>query len=60
MKTRIGYGEQVKHHFMKVNHCGLDTLTKHYLEVESLFEQRNQVKQWQMKAPLLDDLGIVY
>ena len=37
-----------------------DTLTKHYLEAESLFEQRNQVKQWQMKAPLLEDLGISY
>ena len=58
--VRIGYGEQAKHHFMKVNDCGLDTLTKHYLEVESLFEQRNQVRQWEMKAPLLDELGINY
>ena len=45
---------------MKVNHCGLDTLTKHYLEVESLFEQRNHVQQCEMKAPLLDELGINY
>lgn len=58
--VRIGYGEQAKKHFMKVNHCGMETLTKHYLEAESLFEQRNQVKQWEMKAPLLDELGITY
>ena len=58
--VRIGYGEQAKQHFMQVNHCGLATLTQHYLAAEALFAERNQVKQWTMKAPLLDELGIEY
>jgi hypothetical protein len=58
--TRIGCGEQCKNHFMQVNNCNLDTFARHYIEAESLFEERNKVSKWTIKAPLLDELGIKY
>lgn len=58
--TRIGYGEHAKSHFMRVNKCNLDKFAFHYIEAEMLFEKRNKVDKWTIKAPLLEKLGIKY
>ena len=57
---RIGYGKHAKAHFLKVNRCNLNCFIQHYFHAELLFEKRNKVEKWLIKAPLLDKLGINY
>ena len=49
---RIGYGEQSKVHFLKVNGCTSMTFAKHYAEAQFLFDQRNKVLRWNIAADL--------
>lgn len=55
---RIGYGEHAKAHFIRTNKCSAETFAEHYMEAQSQFDERNKVNSWEMKAPLLDELGI--
>jgi hypothetical protein len=58
--TRIGYGEQAKAHFMKVNNCNLTDFTIAYIEAENRFDSLSKIDKWNIAAPLLDELGIKY
>lgn len=49
---RIGYGESAKAHFIKVNGCSAVALTGHYTEAKMLFEERNEIERWKIKADL--------
>lgn len=49
---RIGYGDSAKAHFLKVNNCSQMIFAKHYAEQQFLFEERNNVMRWKVKADL--------
>lgn len=49
---RIGYGKHSKSHFMKINNCNELIFAKHYAEAQFLFEERNEVLRWKLKADL--------
>lgn len=49
---RIGYGDSAKAHFLKVNNCSQMVFAKHYAEQQFLFEERNNVLRWKVKADL--------
>lgn len=49
---RIGYGESSKRHFLKINNCDDITFAGHYAEAQLLFDERNKVKRWKIKADL--------
>lgn len=49
---RIGYGDSAKAHFIKVNGCSEVALAGHYAEAQMLFEERNEVERWKIKADL--------
>jgi hypothetical protein len=58
--TRIGYGEQSKAHFMKINNCDFNAFMEHYLEAQATFDELSKIKKWEIIAPLLDELEIEY
>lgn len=49
---RIGYEESSKAHFIKVNNCSPMDFAKHYTDALVLFEERNEVFRWRIKADL--------
>lgn len=49
---RIGYGENSKRHFLKINNCDDITFAGHYTEAQFLFDERNKVERWKIKADL--------
>ena len=49
---RIGYREGSKRHFLKINNCDDITFAGHYAEAQLLFDERNQVERWKIKADL--------
>lgn len=49
---RIGYGKHSKSHFIKTNNCSELMFGKHYAEAQFLFEERNEVLRWKLKADL--------
>ncbi|MFA5449112.1 MAG: hypothetical protein WC292_01555 [Clostridia bacterium] len=49
---RIGYGESAKRHFLKINKCSPIVFAGHYAEAQILFDERNEVKRWKVKAEL--------
>jgi hypothetical protein len=49
---RMGYGENAKRHFLKTNGCDNITFAKHYAEAQGLFDERNKVLRWKIKADL--------
>jgi len=54
---RIGYGENAKRHFMRINGCDQITFAKHYTDAQFLFDERNQVLRWKLSANL-DRYGV--
>lgn len=50
--TRIGYGDSAKAHFLKINKCSPIAFASHYAEAQLLFEERNEVLRWKLKADL--------
>jgi hypothetical protein len=50
--TRIGYGEQAKAHFFKINKCSPLVFASHYAEAQFLFEERNKVLRWKLNVNL--------
>ncbi|MDD4154598.1 MAG: hypothetical protein PHT30_04245 [Bacilli bacterium] len=49
---RIGYGESSKRHFLEINNCNEIAFAGHYAEAQILFEERNKVERWNIKADL--------
>lgn len=49
---RIGYGENAKNHFLRVNKCSQLVFASHYAEAQFLFEERNQVLRWKLQCDL--------
>lgn len=49
---RLGFGENAKRHFLKVNNCSELDFAAHYLEAESLFNEQNKIFRWTIKAEL--------
>ncbi|MCL2675217.1 MAG: hypothetical protein FWE84_01320 [Firmicutes bacterium] len=49
---RIGYEESAKRHFLKINECGEIVFAGHYAEAQALFEERNGVLRWKVRADL--------
>ena len=43
-----------KRHFYKINKCDTDTFAQHYIETKDLFEKRNKVDKWELKAPQIE------
>ncbi|MCL2061874.1 MAG: hypothetical protein FWH03_04530 [Firmicutes bacterium] len=50
--TRIGYGERAKEHFLAINQCDSMVFAAHSTLAEQLFEERNEVYRWKVKADL--------
>lgn len=50
--VRLGYGENAKNHFVKINRCSLLDFASHCIDSEIAFEERNKVYRWEMKADL--------
>lgn len=55
--TRLGYEKESKEHFIKINKCSDMDFASHYMNTEMLYNQRNQVDRWTLKAPTLEQLG---
>lgn len=49
---RIGYGENARKHFMRVNKCSELVFAGHLAQAEMLFEKRNDILRWKMKVDL--------
>lgn len=49
---RLGYGEDAKRHFMKVNKCSELDYASHLTQAQVDFEERNKVFRWKMVADL--------
>jgi len=49
---RIGYGENAKKHFMRINKCEPMVFAKHYTDAQILFDRRNEVLRWNVLADL--------
>lgn len=49
---RLGYGENAKRHFMKVNNANELDFATHLTEAQILFEERNSVYYWKMVIDL--------
>lgn len=49
---RLGFGENAKKHFMKVNNCNELEFAKHLTKAQMDFEKRNFVYRWKMIANL--------
>ena len=46
---RIGVDKHAREHFMRVNNCGLDVFVQHFMEAETLFNERGKVDKWELK-----------
>lgn len=53
---RLGYGDNAKKHFMKINNCSELDFANHYLEAQLKFEESNEIYRWNIVANL-DNLG---
>lgn len=49
---RLGFGENAKNHFMKVNNCTELDFASHLVKAIILFEERNRIYRWKMVADL--------
>jgi len=49
---RLGYGENAKRHFMKVNNCNELEFVSHLTKAQIDFEERNKIYRWKMIADL--------
>ncbi len=49
---RLGFGENAKKHFMKVNNCNEFEFAKHLAKAQIEFEERNKVYRWKIVANL--------
>ncbi|MCL2255516.1 MAG: hypothetical protein FWC11_01495 [Firmicutes bacterium] len=49
---RIGYGENAKRHFMRINKCDPMAFAKHYTNAQFLFDELNEVLRWKLSANL--------
>jgi len=50
--TRIGYEENAKRHFMRINKCDELLYAKHYLDSQALYDERNIIERWSIRADL--------
>ena len=48
--TRLGYGEEAKQHFMKVNNCSEMDFAAHLVQAQMDFETRNKIYRWKINA----------
>ena len=49
---RLGFGENAKRHFMKVNNCNELQFATHLTKAQMDFEERNKIYRWKMIANL--------
>lgn len=49
---RLGYGENAKKHFMKINNCNEFEFAKHFTKAQMDFEENNKIYRWKMVADL--------
>lgn len=49
---RLGFGENAKKHFMKVNNCNELEFVTHLANAQIEFEERNKIYRWKMVADL--------
>ena len=49
---RLGFGENTKKHFMKVNNCSELEFATHLFKAQIEFEERNKIYRWKMIANL--------
>ena len=49
---RLGYGENAKMHFMKVNNCSELDYANHLTEAQLNFEEQNKIYRWKIVADL--------
>jgi len=49
---RLGYGENAKNHFLRINKCDAMAFANHYAEAQILFDCRNEVLRWKVVADL--------
>ena len=49
---RLGFGENAKHHFMKVNNASELDFASHLAKAQILFDERNKIYRWKMVADL--------
>ena len=49
---RLGFGENAKRHFMKVNNCSDFEFASHYAQAQMDFEERNEILRWKINADL--------
>ncbi|MGN1212654.1 MAG: hypothetical protein ACI4TZ_01310 [Christensenellales bacterium] len=49
---RLGFGENAKKHFMKVNNCNELEFAAHLTKAQMDFEERNKIYRWKMIANL--------
>ncbi|MEG1752225.1 MAG: hypothetical protein RR140_00015 [Clostridia bacterium] len=49
---RLGFGENAKKHFIKVNKCSELDFASHFAEAQIEFEERNKVLRWEIKTNL--------
>ena len=49
---RLGFGENAKKHFMKVNKVGELEFASHLTKAQMIFDERNKIFRWHMKADL--------
>lgn len=49
---RLGYGENAKRHFMKINNCGELEFAAHLTKAQMDFEERNKIYRWKIVADL--------
>jgi len=49
---RIGYGENAKRHFLRINKCEPLVFAKHYADAQMLFDKHNEVLRWNLIADL--------
>ncbi|MCL2369968.1 MAG: hypothetical protein FWC80_01890 [Firmicutes bacterium] len=48
----IGYGDNAKRHFLRVNNCDEMTFVRHYADAQGLFDEHNKVLRWKMNVEL--------
>lgn len=49
---RMGYGENAKNHFMKVNNCNELEFASNFAKAQIDYEERNKILRWAIKADL--------
>lgn len=50
---RLGFEEEAKKHFMKINDCSELDFASHLTQAEILFNERNEIYFWKMKLDLV-------